>query len=79
MKIIKKVLIYAFLLFSMYIFSQITNKILGTACPLIYIFDIPCPLCGMTRAHIALLKGDIELAFAYNPLFFLGIPFILSL
>lgn len=28
----------------------------------------------MTRAHISLLKGEINQAFTYNPLFFLGIP-----
>jgi hypothetical protein len=30
----------------------------------------------MTRAHLSCLKGDFLQALKYNPLFFLGIPFI---
>ncbi len=40
---------------------------------------IHCPFCGMTRAHLALLKGDLKSAFEFHKLFFLGIPFILGL
>ncbi len=35
-------------------------------CPFRYIFGIPCPLCGMTRAFISLLKLDISKAFYYH-------------
>lgn len=31
------------------------------------ITGLPCPGCGMTRATIAFLKGDIRLALAYHP------------
>lgn len=44
-------------------------------CPFYRIFKIPCPCCGVTRAWIALVCGDIELAFAYHGLFLL-IPII---
>ncbi len=37
-------------------------------CPLDYIFGIPCPACGITRAFLSLLKGDIRMAFYYHPL-----------
>ena len=37
-------------------------------CPMDYIFGIPCPMCGITRAFIALTHGDIREAFYYHPL-----------
>lgn len=37
-------------------------------CPLEFIFGIPCPLCGITRAFLALFSGDISAAFYYHPL-----------
>ena len=70
----KKILIILFLLILMFLFSQVINYIIGTPCLSIYLFDIPCPFCGMTRAHISFLKGNLNQAFTYNPLFFLGLP-----
>jgi hypothetical protein len=35
-----------------------------------------CPGCGATRAVGALMHGDIDQAFAYNPLFMLVLPFL---
>ncbi len=37
-------------------------------CPLDFIFGIPCPTCGSTRALICLAKSDISGAFYYHPL-----------
>ena len=37
-------------------------------CPSKYVFGIPCPGCGMTRALIALCTLDIEQAMYYHPL-----------
>ncbi|MCR5301020.1 MAG: DUF2752 domain-containing protein [Lachnospiraceae bacterium] len=37
-------------------------------CPLDFFVGIPCPLCGITRAFMALAKGDVALAFYYHPL-----------
>jgi len=34
-----------------------------------FLFGIPCPACGMTRAHLSLFEGDIVNAFRYHPLF----------
>lgn len=42
------VLIYVILLF----FLQIT-------CPIKYLFKIECPACGITRAWISILRGDV--------------------
>lgn len=30
---------------------------------------LPCPGCGMSRAWLAVLRGDIAVALAYHPLF----------
>jgi len=35
------------------------------------ITGFPCPSCGMTRAHIELLKADFAKALEYHPLFIL--------
>jgi Protein of unknown function (DUF2752) len=35
-----------------------------------------CPGCGATRCVSALLHGDLEQAFAYNPLFVVMLPYI---
>ena len=40
-------------------------------CPIRLITGIPCPSCGITRAYISLLNGDLSKAFYYHPLFFL--------
>ena len=37
-------------------------------CPLQFFFGIPCALCGLTRAFMALAKGDVAGAFYYHPL-----------
>ncbi len=38
-------------------------------CPFSYIFGIPCPGCGMTRALFSLITLDFASAFYYHPLF----------
>jgi len=48
-------------------------------CPFRRIFGIPCPGCGITRAHRAALKGDFREAFRQHPLFFLVGPVIMYL
>jgi hypothetical protein len=41
-----------------------------TLCVINNIFGIPCPACGMTRAHLALLRFDLTSALTFHPLFF---------
>ena len=50
------------------------SKLTGYGCPIRRVTGFSCPGCGMTRAYIALLSGDIRGAFYYHPLFLLPIP-----
>ncbi|HAL88466.1 MAG TPA: hypothetical protein DCO69_04980 [Clostridiales bacterium] len=43
-------------------------------CPFYNLTRIPCPCCGVTRAWLAFLRGDLGLALRYHALF-LFIPF----
>jgi hypothetical protein len=37
-------------------------------CPTALFFGIPCPGCGLTRATLALFRGDIRQALGFHPL-----------
>lgn len=43
----------------------------GGGCLLKDIFDIPCPSCGMSRAFLSLIMGDIKAALHFHPLFWI--------
>ena len=45
-------------------------------CPLLRVFSIPCPGCGMTRACLRLVMLDFAGAWYYHPLVFV-VPFSL--
>ena len=36
-------------------------------CPILYVFGIPCPMCGMTRSLYALIDLDFARSMYYNP------------
>lgn len=48
--------------FYLFLFSQ------GITCPIKYVTGISCAGCGMTRAWISFVRGDLQLAFSYHPL-----------
>lgn len=43
-------------------------------CPTAAVAGFPCPACGMTRASLATLRGDVATAFALHPLVFVALP-----
>jgi hypothetical protein len=43
-------------------------------CPSAGLLGIPCPGCGLTRATLALLRGDIAGAYHFHPLVFVLAP-----
>ena len=47
----------------------------GIGCPIKYVTGVSCAGCGMTRAFMSLLRGQLKLAFYYHPLVYL-MPFI---
>ena len=47
-------------------------------CPLASSFGIPCPGCGLTRATLALLHGDVRAALHFHPLVFLLAPLFIG-
>ena len=49
---------------------------LGYVCPFRALTGLPCPGCGMTRAWISLLHGDLSAAFRFHPLFW-AVPVLL--
>ena len=43
----------------------------GRGCMLLSFIGFPCPGCGLTRASLSFLRGDIAAAFGYHPVFFM--------
>lgn len=51
--------------------------ILDIGCPIKYLTGVSCPGCGITRAFFCFFRGDLREAFAYNPMFFVAVPFVI--
>ena len=64
MGILKKHILYVIAILIVIVFLAITN----IGCPFLYLFGVPCPTCGMTRAFIALLRFDVKASISYNPM-----------
>ena len=43
-------------------------------CPTAFFLGVPCPGCGLTRATLALLSGDVHAAMRLHPLVFVLAP-----
>ena len=51
----------------------------GWQCPILHVFRIPCPGCGLTRATLFLFRGDFNQAMvfhAFAPLFVIALALI---
>ncbi|HIZ16758.1 MAG TPA: DUF2752 domain-containing protein, partial [Firmicutes bacterium] len=46
----------------------IAQIVTGTTCLIKSTIGVPCPGCGMTRATLELLSGNISAALHYHPL-----------
>lgn len=44
-------------------------KVFNITCPIKFITGVSCAGCGMTRAWLSFITGDIDMAFYYHPLF----------
>jgi hypothetical protein len=47
-------------------------------CPLASTLGIPCPGCGLTRATLALMHGDVNAALHFHPLVWLLSPLFIG-
>lgn len=56
------------LFFYIIIYCLLLN-ILHITCPIKFITGVSCAGCGMTRAFMSLIQGNINEAFMYHPLF----------
>lgn len=50
---------------------------MGIGCPIRFLTGISCAGCGMTRAWLYLLAGDLQNAFSAHPLWWLVLPTVL--
>lgn len=50
-----------------YLFLHLINN----TCLILWVTGVKCPTCGMTRAIVSLLKGDVRLSLSLN---FLAVP-----
>ena len=46
----------------------------GIGCPIRFLFGIPCPGCGITRACVCALHGEFIEAFRWHPLYIFAVP-----
>ena len=70
-----KVLILVLLGLSIiFLFIKKFGEVTGSICLIRGLTGVPCPSCGMSRAIIAVINGDIITAFKFHPLFWL--PFV---
>ena len=47
---------------------------IGWRCPVLLVAGVPCPTCGVTRALLLALHGDVAGATRVHPLMWLAVP-----
>lgn len=75
-RINKKIYIGLFLIGSGILYLKVISPALGFHIPCIFrhVTGFYCPGCGMTRASLAILEGDIYQSFRFNMLIFILLP-----
>ncbi len=73
------VLLHITLIGAVVVYLTVISFIFGGVCPLRMITGIPCPFCGMTRAHLAFFRLDFSEAFSEHPFFPFGVPYLFLL
>lgn len=63
--------VWAVIIFLFAVGTVILNTVFKVGCIFKAVFHVPCPVCGMTRAYLSLLKLDFKSAMYYNPAFWL--------
>lgn len=63
--------------FSLAVFVAFAWSVTGTSCTIRSITGLPCPGCGLTRALLLFLHGDLAGAWGMHPLFWLAPPVLL--
>ncbi|MBF2067643.1 MAG: DUF2752 domain-containing protein [Calothrix sp. C42_A2020_038] len=61
-------------IFGTYVYNQ-GYRISFLQCPILHLTGVPCPSCGMTRAFMAIVRGDLHQAIEYHlfsPVLFVG-------
>lgn len=64
----REILVLVVMLVMVGIVASVAYALSIPICAFHYLTGIPCPGCGMTRACVSLLKGDVLKAFSFNPL-----------
>lgn len=68
---------YKNILFILMLYLCGTQLIFHASCPSVILLGLPCPGCGLTRAGICLLRGNLAGAVSINPTIFLWITLLL--
>jgi hypothetical protein len=50
------------------IYCFVTQYFYNAICPSLVLLGLPCPCCGLTRAGIRLMRGDISGSLRMNPM-----------
>lgn len=58
------------------IYNVVIRTVFHAFCPFWIIYGLPCPGCGITRAAIYLLSGQVVRAYNLNPAIFAWAPLI---
>ena len=57
-----------FVVIAAFFYYFIINRMFGYVCPSMIIVGLPCPGCGLTRAALCLIRGDIGGSLRMNPM-----------